>query len=274
MEDPYFRRDFAKVEAHRQKQRERAEAMRSLLLSCGGMEMIEQAKDMYRKIYIHVGLTNSGKTYDGLQALKRAESGAYLGPLRLLALEVFDTLNEAGVPCSLLTGEERIDVPFSNIVASTIEMCDYHKHYDVVVIDEAHLVADRERGSHWTRAILSIDANEIHICTAPEGLNIIENLIKNTGAKARGVKTAQHVVTRTSEMPAVLIELGFLTNLEEAKNLLDDSYRDLLASAIAAGVIANLDDILIPPKPIENYTKATEEIEEETTEGETQTDEN
>ena len=122
LEDPYFRRDFAKVEAHRQKQRERAEAMRSLLLSFGGMEMIEQAKDMYRKVYIHVGLTNSGKTYDGLQALKRAESGAYLGPLRLLALEVFDTLNEAGVPCSLLTGEERIDVPFSNIVASTIEM--------------------------------------------------------------------------------------------------------------------------------------------------------
>lgn len=182
LQDPAFRIDFAKVEAERQRQREREEGMRSLLLSYGGMEMIELAKDMARKVYIHVGLTNSGKTYDGLQALKKAECGAYLGPLRLLALEVFDTLNDAGVPCSLLTGEERIDVPFSNIVASTIEMCDYQKHYDVVVIDEAHLVADKERGSHWTRAILSIDARELHICTAPEGLEIIEGLIHTTGS--------------------------------------------------------------------------------------------
>ncbi len=105
--------------------------------------------------------------------------------------------------------------------------------------------------------------------------DIYKNMIKNTGAKARGVKTAQHVVTRTSEMPAVLIELGFLTNIEEAKNLLDDSYRDLLASAIAAGVIANLDNILIPPKPLEKKIKTTEEeIDKETTEGTTDTDEN
>ncbi len=182
-EDPYFKRDFAKVEAMRRKQKERTDAMRNLLLSYGGMEMIEQAKDMYRRVYIHVGLTNSGKTYAALQALKRADKGAYLGPLRLLALEVFDTLNEQGVPCSLLTGEEKIDIPFSNKVASTIEMCDYHQHYDVVVIDEAHLVADRERGSHWTRAILSISTDEMHICTAPEGLSIIESLIENTGSR-------------------------------------------------------------------------------------------
>lgn len=181
-ESEQFKRAFAKVEAIRRKQQARRKDMRNLLLSYGGMEMIEQAKDMNRKVYIHVGLTNSGKTYAALQALKKAESGAYLGPLRLLALEVFDTLNEEGVPCSLLTGEEKLDVPFSNIVASTIEMCDYHKHYDVVVVDEAHLVADRERGSHWTRAILSLHTEELHICTAPEGLTIIEGLIKNTGS--------------------------------------------------------------------------------------------
>ena len=244
LEDPYFRRDFAKVEAHRQKQRERAEAMRSLLLSFGGMEMIEQAKDMYRKVYIHVGLTNSGKTYDGLQALKRAESGAYLGPLRLLALEVFDTLNEAGVPCSLLTGEERIDVPFSNIVASTIEMCDYHKHYDVVVIDEAHLVADRERGSHWTRAILSIDANEIHICTAPEGLNIIENLIKNTGSTCEVV---HHERLTPLEFAG---EFTDIKNVEPGDALITFSRREVLRIAAeleAAGVKASVVYGALPP---------------------------
>ena len=35
-----------------------------------------------------------------------AESGMYLAPLRLLALEVSDFLNANGTPCSLKTGEE------------------------------------------------------------------------------------------------------------------------------------------------------------------------
>lgn len=48
----------------------------------------------------HGGPTNSGKTYHALQRLKAADplhgGGAYLGPLRLLALEVYDRLNEEG----------------------------------------------------------------------------------------------------------------------------------------------------------------------------------
>lgn len=46
------------------------------------------------------GPTNSGKTYHALQRLKAADpeigGGIYVGPLRLLALEVYDQLNEAG----------------------------------------------------------------------------------------------------------------------------------------------------------------------------------
>lgn len=77
--------------------------------------------------------------------------------------------------------------------------------------------------------------------------DIYKNMIKNTGAAERGVKTEQHVVTRTSEMPAVLIELGFLTNEEEAANMADGDYQDLLASAIADAVLDNLASVKIPP---------------------------
>ena len=54
--------------------------------------------------------TGAGKTYTALEALKGADSGVYLGPLRLLALEVFDKLNTVDIPCSLLTGEESIPI--------------------------------------------------------------------------------------------------------------------------------------------------------------------
>ena len=58
-----------------------------------------------RTIIYHGGPTNSGKTYHALEALKRAENGVYAGPLRLLALEVHERLNDAGVYCSLFTGQ-------------------------------------------------------------------------------------------------------------------------------------------------------------------------
>ena len=99
--------------------------------------MFDEGKLYKRKFYLHVGPTNSGKTYQALQALRKASSGVYLGPLRLLALEVCETLNYDGIPCDLLTGEEAIEVPGANITASTIELCDYQKHYEVAVIDEA-----------------------------------------------------------------------------------------------------------------------------------------
>ena len=42
---------------------------------------------MRRHFVLHIGGTNTGKTYAGFQRLIRAETGVYLVPLRLLALE-------------------------------------------------------------------------------------------------------------------------------------------------------------------------------------------
>ena len=41
-------------------------------------------------------LTCSGKTHNAVEALKRAELGVYCSPLRLLALEQYDRLNQVG----------------------------------------------------------------------------------------------------------------------------------------------------------------------------------
>ncbi|CAG8789322.1 9824_t:CDS:2, partial [Racocetra persica] len=56
------------------------------------------ARTIQRKIILHVGPTNSGKTYNALKCLENANSGVYCGPLRLLAHEVFDRFNNKGVP--------------------------------------------------------------------------------------------------------------------------------------------------------------------------------
>ncbi len=139
------------------------------------------ARLMQRHFVIHAGGTNTGKTYQSIQRLMRAESGAYLAPLRLLACEIQDMLNQNGVACSLLTGEEEDIVPMSHHIASTVEKLNLYEHYALCVIDECQMIADRERGFAWTRAILGCQAEEVHLCTALEGLNILLRLIESCG---------------------------------------------------------------------------------------------
>ena len=144
-------------------------------------EAFPEARMMKRKFHIHVGGTNTGKTYSSICRLKEAKSGAYLGPLRLLALEIQDNLNEAGVPCSLVTGEERDILDDAHHVSSTVEMANTNINYEVVVIDECQMLGDRWRGGHWARAIMGMKCEEIHLCTAPEALEIIKSLINSCG---------------------------------------------------------------------------------------------
>lgn len=166
---------------NRRKHEQQIIAAREMLSSYNPENMIQTGKSLKRFFVLHVGPTNSGKTYDAVEALKKSGCGTYLGPLRLLALEMFDKINAAGVPCSLQTGEETIPVDGAAIVSSTIELCDFHRRFDVAVIDEAQLITDPDRGAAWFRAICGVNAEEVHICLAPEALNIIEGLVKEFG---------------------------------------------------------------------------------------------
>ena len=139
----------------------------------------EEARSMKRHFYLHVGETNTGKTHASIQRLMDAESGVYLAPLRLLALEIQDKLNSENIRCSLLTGEEEDIVSYAYHVSSTIEKLQLETTYDVCVIDEAQMIADKQRGWAWTRAIIGVLSPEIHICMAPEAKDIIIKLIKD-----------------------------------------------------------------------------------------------
>ena len=75
----------------------------------GQFWMHTEARKINRKIIYHMGPTNSGKTYHAIEALCKAPKGCYLAPLRLLAGELYDTMNQKGVHTTLLTGEEVIE---------------------------------------------------------------------------------------------------------------------------------------------------------------------
>ncbi len=169
-----------KTDAEKEKERRLRDALLSAVPE-HYRDLYPLARQMRRHFYLHLGPTNSGKTHDGVQRLRYAEKGIYLGPLRLLAAEQFDTLNMEGTPCSLVTGEEQIRVPGSRVQASTVEMADLKTHYDVAVIDECQMMADRDRGGAWTAAILGLCADEIHACASPDAEALLTLIIRECG---------------------------------------------------------------------------------------------
>ncbi|MDI9218073.1 SUV3 family DEAD/DEAH box RNA helicase [Clostridium tertium] len=137
------------------------------------------ARNIKRKIYIHLGETNTGKTYTAMERLKVAKNGVYLSPLRILALENYEKLNNSGVICNLLTGEEEILKEGATHTSCTIEKVDLKKEYDIAIIDEIQMIDDSQRGAAWTRALLGLRCNEIHICGALNAKRIVEKIIKD-----------------------------------------------------------------------------------------------
>lgn len=60
----------------------------------------------------------------------------------------------------------------------------------------------------------------------------------NPGLQDRGVKTAPFLILIATEMPAILAEVGCLSNEEEARLLATPKYRRRIAEALTAGIIA------------------------------------
>lgn len=161
-------------------------------------EWYPTARMLRRKIHMHVGPTNSGKTHNALRALAASRHGVYASPLRLLAYEVFDRLNKGHIvplgadpsaspetfkrSCNLLTGEDvRIVDQQASLLSCTVEMIDVTKRYDVAVVDEVQMLSDPDRGGAWAAAILGLHADEVHLCGEEGAVPLVQKMLQEVG---------------------------------------------------------------------------------------------
>lgn len=70
--------------------------------------------------------------------------------------------------------------------------------------------------------------------------NVQRALIKATDAKDRGVKSQAFYVLKNTNAPAILIEVGFISNAQEVKKIFDTDYQNKLADAIVKGIMDTL----------------------------------
>lgn len=170
-----------------------------------------------RTIHCHVGPTNSGKTHAALERLKRSKSGVYCAPLRLLAMEMWERLNQQGLPCALRTGEVasgplETNGPASSpwlsstesdawsrtpLLSCTVEMLDLNRPFEVAVIDEIQMISDEQRGWAFTQAILGVNAGEVYVCGEEAAVPLIEAIARETGDRV--------VVSRYQRLSTLLV---------------------------------------------------------------------
>ncbi|XP_014556826.1 hypothetical protein COCVIDRAFT_26446 [Bipolaris victoriae FI3] len=148
-------------------------------------EWYPATREIPRTVHMHVGPTNSGKTYHALKRLEEVKSGIYLGPLRLLAHEVYTRLDAKGKACALVTGEEQ-RMPQGErayMYSCTVEMAPLNTQFDVAVIDEIQMISHPERGWAWTQAFLGLQAREIHLCGEARTVPLMRELCALVGDK-------------------------------------------------------------------------------------------
>ena len=72
--------------------------------------------------------------------------------------------------------------------------------------------------------------------SAPSAQAVQDAACAASGAVDRGIASANFVVLRETNMAAVLVETGFMTNVEELTRLCDETYQQKLMEGVARGV--------------------------------------
>jgi len=158
------------------------------LLNCDLKTLYPLARSLNRKLEFYVGPTNSGKTYNAMQKLKESNSGLYLAPLRLLALEGYEDLKASKIDASLVTGEEQMFNEDAAHVCSTIEMLDFDLDVDVAVIDEVQMLDDIDRGWAWVNAIIGCPAKKVIMTGSVNALEAVKRIARYTGEELEIVR--------------------------------------------------------------------------------------
>ena len=120
-----------------------------------------------------------------------------------------------------------------------------------VTLEERSKIANRNKAKYF----ISIHINSAEIDSA-EGIelytfskgdegeelaeNILDSVVSGMRLKNRGVKFANFTVLKETEMPAILIETCFISNLKEAVLLNEQNFKDKIALFIANGFLKHI----------------------------------
>lgn len=138
----------------------------------------------------------------------------------------------------LQEGEAMLFVSIHANAALTQQASGYEVWYLPPEYRRDDLVSKELNHSKIYNIINNLREEEITLESARLADLVITGLSEQVGnlSRKRGVKEEKFYVVRNTKMPAILIELGFITNPKEGYNLTQTSYQEKLANGIVQGL--------------------------------------
>ena len=115
----------------------------------------------------------------------------------------------------------------------------------VALAKQAEADVDALRGILTDKARDLIERNQVR--TSMFARSIIDFVGSSTNLMENPDRTAGFAVLRTAKVPAILLELGYVTNEADAAQLKSDVWRDRVASAMVAAINKYVGDCLEKP---------------------------
>ncbi|MBI6873125.1 N-acetylmuramoyl-L-alanine amidase [Clostridium aciditolerans] len=150
-----------------------------------------------------------------------------------VGLKVGKILEDRGVKVVYTRTEDQRSVPMS-VTESLQKRCDISNNANAKYFVSIHCNSFEVDSANGTETLRNESNSESErLATA-----IQKNIISGVGTYNRGLKDGNWLyVVKNTNSPAVLTELGFLTNPNDAEKLASDSYRQKYAEAIANGIL-------------------------------------
>jgi N-acetylmuramoyl-L-alanine amidase len=184
----------------------------------------------------------------------------------LLAQELYDQLRHAGFKVILTRARDTyVDLPARPALANRFRadlFVSLHfnatqagknevagpETYCITPVGAASSNAQGEGADHGATT-----ANRVEKKSLLFAYQIQKALVQNLGVNDRSVRRARFAVLCDAQMPAILIEGGYMTNPAESKRIYDATWRRQMASAIVRGIL-NYQKLTAPtPPPAANH---------------------
>ena len=165
--------------------------------------------------------------------------------------DVFVTLEERGEIANRINPEKNpIFISIHANVSFKVDSSGYESYFlsltpfdeearEVAHVENSVLNFEIEDHNEYIKEIINRIVDVEYRRESAKLAEFIQNRLNvTTGPKKkdRGVKGAFFYVLKAAKMPAVLVEIGFVTNKEEALSMLQDDYQKKLAKGIADGI--------------------------------------
>lgn len=148
-----------------------------------------------------------------------------------VALLLEQQLKDAGAKVIMTRKTDRAVADKTTTLRSELQArVDIAERYDGDIFVSIHSNSNNDRNIHGAMTFYSTDRSKKLAQT------IQKNLIYRSKAQDKGIENAGFYVLRNTSMPSVLVEMGFVTNPQEAKRLSNAAYRQKLANGIYEGI--------------------------------------